>query len=105
MDRLLPAALLLAGLPAALAQSSCSLPSLSMGIATPSMADGYAMRLVATGLSRPRGIIFDHNDRLLVVEQRQGISALTLNDQGGNCIGVSSTDTVVDDSSVRLRRG
>ena len=66
----------------------------------PSMASGYSARLIATGLSRPRGIIVDHNDKLLVVEQRQGVRAITWNDEGGNCLSVNSIEDVVNDAQV-----
>jgi glucose/arabinose dehydrogenase len=100
MDRVLPLALALAAFPAAFAQSSCTLPALSSRIPMPSMASGYAARLVATGLSRPRGIIIDQQDRLLVVEQRQRVVAITLNDNGGNCLSVNTTTEVVNDDTV-----
>lgn len=104
MDRVLPAALALAALPAVLAQSttaSCGLAALSSSIPAPSMAPGYSARLVATGLQRPRGIIVDNQDRLLVVEQRQGVRAITWSDQGGNCLSVNTIEDIVNDAEVR----
>jgi hypothetical protein len=79
------------------AQTTCSgshEPSYSA-----SVASGYQIGLVATGLSRPRGIQFDNAGNLLVVEaSRDGdpaISALTLNDGGGTCVGEASRKMVV----------
>lgn len=57
------------------------------------------MQLVATGLSKPRGIEFDTAGNLLVVEQGTGdLTALTLQDNGG-CVSVSDTNTVVTSQS------
>lgn len=100
MEHILPLALALAMLPTALAQSSCSVASLSSSIPLPSLAPGYSARLVATGLQRPRGIIVDHQDKLLVVEQRQGVRAITWNDNGGNCLSVNRIEDVVNDGQV-----
>ncbi|KAJ9652891.1 hypothetical protein H2198_007893 [Neophaeococcomyces mojaviensis] len=74
------------------AQSSC--PSPSGGI-RPSVASGYALQVVATGLSRPRGIAFDSAGHLLVVEQGTGtISSHVLNEANG-CVTIGSSSTVV----------
>jgi glucose/arabinose dehydrogenase len=100
---MLPAALALAALPAVFAQSSaasCSLATVSGRIAMPSVAPGYSARLVASGLQRPRGIIVDNQDRLLVIEQRQGVRAITWNDQGGNCLEVDTIEEVENDPQV-----
>jgi hypothetical protein len=87
----------------ALAQSSCS-STISASYPAPSVARGYAARIVANGLSKPRGMIFDSEDHLLVVESGKGITALTFKDAGGNCLTVSKSETVIDDKSVRLHR-
>lgn len=49
---------------------------------TPSVASGYAATLVATGLSSPRGAIFDASGHLLVVERGKGVTALTFDGAG-----------------------
>ena len=58
------------------------------------------MQVVATGLNKPRGIIFDTKGNLLVVEQGKGLTSLTLKDEGGACLSVADTNTVIDESSV-----
>lgn len=103
MDKVITAAIALAALPAVQAQSSCGAAALSARIPAPSMASGYTARLVATGLSRPRGIIVDSNDKLLVVEQRQGVRAITWNDDGGDCLSVNTIEDVVNDGDVSCR--
>lgn len=66
----------------------------------PSAASGYSVRLIATGLTSPRGINFDSAGNLLVVEEGVGVTALSLSDDGGSCVSVSSQDTVVSDETL-----
>src|SRR5271155_1891748 len=76
------------------AQSSCTTIAPS-GAVRPSLASGYSAQVVATGLSKPRGIQFDKAGNLLVIEQGTGsLIALTLNEEGG-CVSVRSNATVV----------
>ena len=58
------------------------------------MAPGYKAQLIATNLTKPRGITFDSQGRLLVVEQQAGIASLTIQDQGNNCLKVSQRSNV-----------
>lgn len=81
------------------ASISCS-PTLTASHAAPSVADGYVARLVANNLTSPRGIKFDSQGALLVVEQDSGITALTLVDAGQNCLSVGSRRTVVNDTTL-----
>ena len=82
---------------AAFAQKTCLKPLTPSYAAT--VASGYRIGLVATGLARPRGILFDKAGHLLVVEAPKNgdpaISALSLNDGGGICVGEASRKTVV----------
>lgn len=67
----------------------------------PSVASGYRAQLIATGLSSPRSIRFDKAGNLLVIEQKNGngsLSALTLQDDGGTCLSVTSHTTLVTQS-------
>lgn len=107
--RFLPAVLLLTLGSVAKAQSAsgtasaaCSASPVSSSVAAPSVASGFTAKLVATGLRKPRGIAFDSSGHLLVVEQNYGITALTIDDQGGDCVSVSSTSVVIDDTTVSL---
>ncbi|KAH0305302.1 soluble quino protein glucose dehydrogenase, partial [Aureobasidium melanogenum] len=76
------------------AQSSCGAsPS---GKVRPSVASGYKWQVVATNLARPRGIAFDDQERLLVVESGSGsLSAHTLSEDGSGCVTVNSSTSVV----------
>lgn len=60
-------------------------------------ADGYEYQLLVKGLSKPRGIIFDSQGHLLVVEKGKGLTALTLKDEGPTgCVRVESNRPIVD---------
>lgn len=84
------------------AQSIC--PSSPTPAYSASLASGYRLALVATGLARPRGIQFDSAGNLLVVEApRSGTSAITalsLEDGGGVCVRETSRKAVVEGQGV-----
>lgn len=84
------------------AQTACSSFLKTSDSAT--IAPGYQVGLVATGLARPRGIQFDRDGHLLVVEAPKdgspAVSALTLNDSGGICVSEASRKTVVQGQGV-----
>ncbi|RMZ88932.1 hypothetical protein DV736_g3851, partial [Chaetothyriales sp. CBS 134916] len=86
------ASLLVIGPFLANARSSCG-PSPS-GSIQPSIASGYQVQVVATGLASPRGLTLDAQGNLLVVEQDRGlISAHSLTEDNG-CVSVSSSTDV-----------
>ena len=60
------------------------------------------MALVATGLTKPRGIEFDSHGNLLVVQQNSGIVNLVLEDHGGICVSVKSSKNVIQNSGVSI---
>lgn len=66
----------------------------------PVMADGWESRLIVTGLTRPRSILFDNAGGLLVVQQRTGITHMRLADGNGTCLSVAKRTELVRDSSV-----
>ncbi|KAI9748657.1 MAG: hypothetical protein M4579_007157 [Chaenotheca gracillima] len=85
------------------AQSSSSSPSSSAcsagptpANAAPSVAPGYDVRLVASDLETPRTIIFDKAGHLLVLQQGVGIQNLELSDDGGTCVNVVKSTTVIE---------
>lgn len=65
----------------------------------PSVAPGWQVNVVASGLSEPRGIVFDGEGNLLVVQQGRGVSRLRLTDDEGGCVRVSGQveDIIADD--------
>ena len=80
--------------------SSCSKILTPTKSIQPKVAPGYRMALVATGLTKPRSIQFDTAGNLLVVQSGAGIANLALQDDGGTCLSVQTTKTVVDASEV-----
>jgi len=79
---------------------SCSV-NLGSSYPAPVVAAGYSARLIVGGLSSPRGILFDKNKNLLVVEARRGIRHITFSsDDGATCIAVGTMKSLVSDSSV-----
>ncbi|CAE7011127.1 hypothetical protein PTNB73_00628 [Pyrenophora teres f. teres] len=66
----------------------------------PLVAPGFRAEIVADGLRDPRGIMFDREGGLLVVEQGHGISRLRISGDSG-CISVGGdVQRVVDDDSL-----
>ena len=61
----------------------------------PVVAQGWSAQLIATGLTRPRGIQIDANGGLLVVEQNARIRRLTFKDNGGTCLTLDQNTVVV----------
>lgn len=67
----------------------------------PVTADGVNYKILANGLSRPRGVILDSEGNLLVVEAaKKGISRIVLNDADGLDICVDSSSQIVSDATV-----
>ncbi|KUI53566.1 L-sorbosone dehydrogenase [Cytospora mali] len=62
----------------------------------PVVGSGWTAQLIATNLTKPRGIIFDQSGALLVVQQGSGIVRLTFTDYGGTCLVVNETTPVVE---------
>lgn len=86
----------------ALAESSNSTCSniLSPSYEAPVVGSGWTAQLIATGLTAPRGIVFDTTGALLVVQQGVGILRVIFNDFGGTCLAVNQTSTLVNNTDV-----
>lgn len=66
----------------------------------PVVGSGWTAQLIAQGLVAPRGIAFDKNGALLVVQQGSGIVHMTFTDNGGTCLIVNQTRAVVNNTDV-----
>jgi hypothetical protein len=66
------------------------------------VANGFSTYVLANKLSSPRGIVFDKEGNLLVLEQFKGVTALTLKEENG-CITVASKTAASNDPSVSIR--
>lgn len=93
------AALLHASLTYAQAAATCA-NALKPSYSAPVVGAGYTAQLIATGLKKPRGILFDREGGLLVVQQGTGIQRLTFTDSGGTCLAVKDSKTLVADSGL-----
>jgi glucose/arabinose dehydrogenase len=87
------------GLTSAQSTASCS-ATLTAGYATPSVASGYVAKLVANNLTAPRGIKFDSQGHLLVVEQDVGITALTFSTSSQDCMSVAQRKLLIDNTAL-----
>src|SRR5262249_9180263 len=67
--------------------------------------EGWEYRLVATGLTRPRGILFDQAGALLIVDAKVGVVHMTLKDGGGNCVSVDKKTTLIPSPDVSASLG
>lgn len=67
----------------------------------PVVAAGWQAQLIAGELTKPRSLQFDSSGALLVVESGKGITRHTLKDNGGTCISVSESKTLIDEKTVR----
>ncbi|KAK3401689.1 soluble quino protein glucose/sorbosone dehydrogenase [Sordaria brevicollis] len=66
----------------------------------PVVAAGWQAQLVAGELTKPRSLQFDSSGALLVVESGKGITRHTLKDNGGTCISVSESKTLIDEKTL-----
>ncbi|KAL8801406.1 MAG: hypothetical protein Q9182_004470 [Xanthomendoza sp. 2 TL-2023] len=90
-----------AALPAASAPASGTCVSaLKPSYPAPALAPGYAAQLIATNLTKPRGLSFDKNGHLLVVEQGVGITSLLINEQDGDCVTVSNNVELIKNANL-----
>jgi glucose/arabinose dehydrogenase len=82
-----------------IAQKGCSV-NLPPATTAPIVASGFTARVFANGLTKPRGMVFDTEGNLLVVQNGRGIIAIKLKDDGGSCVSAAGTQSVVADTSV-----
>lgn len=70
----------------------------------PSVSNGWAAQLIASGLSKPRSLTFDSSGALIVLDSGVGVKRLTFIDHGGSCVEVDGEPAlIVDDTSVGLK--
>ena len=85
---------------AAASAQDCNINNLAVSYPAPVAADGWEYRLVAQNLTRPRGILFDSDGALLVVDRGAGIKRYEIEDNGGTCVSVGEATTLTDDENV-----
>lgn len=84
---------------AATPPSTCS-NILTPNYNTPLVAAGWQAQLIIGGLTKPRSIEFDDTGALLVLESGKGLSRHTFIDNGGTCLSVDRSDTIIAEPSV-----
>ncbi|RYP10055.1 hypothetical protein DL764_000913 [Monosporascus ibericus] len=90
-------------LPIAVAQDPNCENVLRPSYSPPVPGSGWTARLIATELTSPRGMLFDSNNNLLVVEQGAGIRRLSFADGGDTCLELTQMTWVLEDE--RLTHG
>jgi glucose/arabinose dehydrogenase len=75
-------------------QKACPSVAGSPKYAAPVVAKGFTARVVISGLTRPRGMIFDSEGNLLVVQNRKEITAFRMTNAGG-CVKTAGQRTVL----------
>jgi hypothetical protein len=81
------------------AQQTCT-TGVTIKALDPSIASkGFIARVIATNLTTPRGIAFDKEGNLLVVERTKGITSLQIKEEG-SCITGVTKKTVITDPTV-----
>jgi hypothetical protein len=77
---------------------------LTPSYSAPVVGTGYTYQLIVTGLTKPRGLIFDSNGALLVIQSGVGLTHISFNDNGGTCLSPSLTTLLVNDTTVGIDR-
>jgi glucose/arabinose dehydrogenase len=81
----------------ALTQNTC--PGAAPATDPAIVAKGFSAYVLVKNLTNPRGLVFDSDGNLLVLEKFRGVTALKLKDDG-SCLSVGSTTRVVSDGTV-----
>ncbi|KAK5987769.1 L-sorbosone dehydrogenase-like protein [Cladobotryum mycophilum] len=84
------------------ASDGCS-NTLTTSYPAPVAARGWQYRLVANGFTKPRGIAFDQDGGLLVIDSGVGLVHLSLKDEGSTCLSVAEKKTLV--ANTQLNHG
>ncbi|RSM14546.1 hypothetical protein CEP52_001325 [Fusarium oligoseptatum] len=100
LPRILTSLLLSISLAKAQSSDQCKINNLKTSYAAPVAADGWSYRLVASELSRPRGILFDTEGALIVVDTGVGLVHLELEDQGRTCLRVRKKTVLLENEDL-----
>jgi hypothetical protein len=82
--------------------SSAACPTLKASYAAPVLSDGWEATLIANDLTAPRGIVFDTEGGLLVIDKGVGIVRYEFNYGGSGCLTVSQKTSLVNYTGVRI---
>ncbi|PNP85295.1 hypothetical protein FNYG_01354 [Fusarium nygamai] len=73
----------------------CNLKTLKSSYQAPVTADNWNYSIIANELRRPRGILFDSEGALIVIDSGNGIIHFELDDEGGTCLQVKKKTTLL----------
>ncbi|KAM0390557.1 hypothetical protein ACHAQC_007728 [Fusarium culmorum] len=73
----------------------CSFKTLKTSYPSPVAAKNWSYGLIANELRRPRGILFDSEGALIVIDSGNGILHFELEDGGGTCLQVTKKTTLL----------
>jgi glucose/arabinose dehydrogenase len=74
----------------------CSFRTLETSYPAPVTADNWNYSIIANELRRPRGILFDSDGALIVIDSGNGIIHFELEDKGGTCLQVRKKTTLLN---------
>jgi hypothetical protein len=80
------------------AQAACP-AGLAPKNGAPVVAPGFQARLIANGLSKPRGLVVDSAGHLLAVQNGVGVTSFTLAETNG-CVSVASNNIIARTTGV-----
>jgi glucose/arabinose dehydrogenase len=69
----------------------------------PIVAPGFQARLIANGLTKPRGLAMDSAGHLLAVTNGVGITSFTLKEDAAGCVSVASKDVIATQMGVSIQ--
>ncbi|KAF3760368.1 soluble quino protein glucose dehydrogenase [Cryphonectria parasitica EP155] len=73
---------------------------LSPSYSPPTVSSGWTASLAASGLSKPRTIVFDESGALLVLENGVGIKRITFTNQSDSCLTAETAVVIVNETSL-----
>ncbi|KAF9763654.1 hypothetical protein IL306_003025 [Fusarium sp. DS 682] len=73
----------------------CSFKTLKTSYPAPATANNWNYSIIANELRRPRGILFDSEGALIVIDSGNGIIHFELDDEGGTCLQVKKKTTLL----------
>lgn len=78
----------------------CNFKTLETSYPAPATDSNWNYSITANELRRPRGILFDSEGALVVIDSGNGIIHFELDDEGGTCLQVKKKTTLLKKNNV-----
>jgi glucose/arabinose dehydrogenase len=78
----------------------CPINNLEVDYPAPVAAPGWSYRLIENLFVKPRGLLFDTEGSLLVIDSGVGLVRVTFEDDGGDCLSVATKGTLVENEEL-----